>query len=160
MGGSGRGKGNRDYGGSPFSVVVGVGAAHPEERGSGVVPLGNDGAEIVVDGVARDRSPRPFTGPLLACTAKQFVVSAVVRLTDEWGAAHRIGVGRNVNGVGILGIEGAQTRVIVFAGIQARARVSDFLTMPRGAVPARVVIPQVHATLTTRQASAIDLARK
>src|SRR5438034_7460076 len=41
----------------------------------------------------------------LACTAKQFVVFAVVRLTDEWDAAHRIGVGRNVNDVGILGIE-------------------------------------------------------
>src|SRR5256885_1540505 len=32
--------------------------------------------------------------------------------------------------------------------------------MPRGAVPARIVIPQVHATLTTRQTSAIDLAGK
>src|SRR5437660_12734821 len=105
MGGSGRWKDDRDYGGGPFSVVVGVGAAHPDERGSGVVPLGNDRAEIVVARVARNRSPRPFTGPLLARTPKQFVVSAMVRMTDEWGAAHRIGVGRNVNDVGILGIE-------------------------------------------------------
>src|SRR5437667_3566355 len=108
---------DRDYGSGPLSVVVEVGAAHPDEGGSRVVPLGNDGTEIVVRGVAGDRSPRPSTGVLLACTAKQFVVFAVVRLTDEWDAAHRIGVGRNVNDVGILGIERAQTGVVVFAGI-------------------------------------------
>src|SRR5439155_4593924 len=99
---SGRWEDGGDDRGGPFSVVVGVRAAHPNERGSGVVPLGNDGPKIVAGGVARDRNPGPFTGLLLACTAKQFVVSAVVRLTDQWSAADWIGVGRNVNAVGIL----------------------------------------------------------
>src|SRR5437867_11688015 len=103
---------DRDYGSGPLSVVVEVGAAHPDEGGSGVVPLGNDGAEIVVRGVACDRSPPPFTGVLLACTAKQFVVSAVVWRTDDWGAATRTAGARKANDGGTLGTERSQPGVV------------------------------------------------
>src|SRR5205823_6207574 len=117
LGQSGGWKDDGDDGGGPFAVIGGVGAAHPHEGGSGIIPFGNDGAEIVVGGVARDGRPGPFGRAGFAGAAKKFVVPALVGLTDERSAGYGIGVGRNVSDVRVFRIESTQTRVVIFARI-------------------------------------------
>ena len=79
---------------------------------------------------------------------------------DERRAAYRIGVGGDVEHVGIVGIEGGEARIVVLPGIEPRAGVGDLVHPPRRAVPAGVIEPVVEASLAARQAAAVFLHRE
>src|SRR5258708_4935621 len=73
----------------PRALIRLVGAAHPDDGRPAILPVRNQGPQVVEGRVAREGCERPLPVPA-ALAAKQLVVPRVVCGADEGRAGHRI----------------------------------------------------------------------
>src|SRR5207249_9256507 len=84
-------------------------------------------------------------------------VALAIGAADGRRARDGVRVGRDVDHVRIPWVEGGESGVVVFPGVQPPAGVGDLVYPPRRAVPTGVFEPVVEASLAARQAAAVFL---
>src|SRR5438067_12748780 len=87
-------------------------------------------------------------------------MALAVGVADERRARRRFRIGRDVNDVGIVWIQRAETGIVIFTRVEPRPGVRDLFVVPRRSIPPGVVVAQIHAALAARQAAAVVLRRE